>query len=69
MIHPTTPATAEHPSITWDDPWLEKLEEDEDKGTATYVIGGSDLFGNDYLGEAEYVNDELLRIKNIKLRP
>lgn len=65
---PISPATSERPEIIWDDDKLELLAKDEEEGMSKWVIGGVDIFGNEYLGESIYEVDELLEIDNIKLK-
>jgi hypothetical protein len=63
-----TPSTPDHPEILWDDEFLELIEKDEEEGIYKWVTGGTDIFGNEYLGTGIYERERLLKIVDVKLK-
>lgn len=63
----TTAANQDHPEITWDDLQTELLENDPEERSKTYIAEGFDVFGNEYIGSALFVCDELEKIEYIEL--
>lgn len=62
-----TSATREHPEIEWADLKTELLEKDVDERMEVYIAEGVDVFGNEYVGSAEFFCDELNEVKDIEL--